>query len=85
MENFTCQYEGAFCFYPEHSCRELVVPVSVGNALGDFRSSSYSGGEKRDNRGGWKGWRSHAKVYLSNANFEPFLLTVLSATQNASW
>ena len=55
MERLTRQYEGAFCFYSEHPCREFLVPVSVGNALGDFRSSSYYRGKKRVHHSGWEG------------------------------
>jgi hypothetical protein len=65
MERLTCQHEGAVCFYSEHSCRELLVPVSVGNALGDFCSSSYRRGEKRVHCSGWEGRLSHAEVYLT--------------------
>ncbi len=55
MERFTRQHEGTFRFYSEHSRRELLVPVPVGNALGDFCSSPYCRGEKRVYRSGWEG------------------------------
>ncbi len=55
MERVTCQHEGASHFYSEYPCRELLVPVSVGNALGDFCSSSYRRGEKRVHHSGREG------------------------------
>ena len=55
MERVACQHEGAFRFYQELSGRKLLVPVSVGNTLGDFCSSSHRRGEKRVHHSGWEG------------------------------
>ena len=55
MGRVTCQHEGAFHLHSEYSGRKLLVPVSVGNTLGDFRPSSHHGGEKSVHCSGWEG------------------------------
>jgi len=67
MERITCQHERAFRFHSKYPGRKLLVPVSVGNTLGDFCTSSHRGGEKRAHRSGWEGRFSHAKVFLTKS------------------
>ena len=55
MERVTCQHEGAFRFHSEYPGGKLLIPVSVGNTLGDFCSSSDRRGEKRVHRSGREG------------------------------
>ena len=55
MERIACQHEGAFRFHSEYSGRKLLVPVSVGNTLGDFCSPSHRRGEKSVHHSRWEG------------------------------
>ena len=55
MERVAYHHEGAFRFHSEYSGRKLLVPVSVGNTLGDLYSPSHRRGEKRVHCSGWEG------------------------------